>query len=154
MSRKTLIAYVVAYATLVSFGPASAAEDATLIELTQTPCQFVEAEGTDHGYRAASADDCKAINASTGAARLQASPPLSLKPGKYIFRVMNKNVPYTLGFWLRGDGLVNRARLPGVSGAGLQTGTSKDYEIELKPGEYVYSCPLNPTPDYKIIVAE
>ena len=24
--------------------------------------------------------------------------------------------------------------------------------IELKEGEYVYSCPLNPTPDYKLIV--
>jgi hypothetical protein len=24
--------------------------------------------------------------------------------------------------------------------------------IELKPGEYVYSCPLNPTPDCRLIV--
>jgi len=39
-----------------------------------------------------------------------------------------------------------------VSGGGLTTGTTKDYEVELEPGEYLYSCPLNPTPDYKLIV--
>lgn len=154
MSPKASIAYVVTSAILISFGSASAVADVTVVELTQTPCQFIEAEGADHGYRSASAEDCKAINADTDTARLQAAKPLSLKPGKYIFRVSNKNVPYTLGFWLRGDGLVNRARLPGVSGGGLKTGTSQDYEVELKPGEYVYSCPLNPTPDYKIIVTE
>ena len=26
--------------------------------------------------------------------------------------------------------------------------------IKLKPGEYVFSCPLNPTPDYRVVVAE
>ena len=69
-----------------------------------------------------------------------------------MFRVTNKNVPYGLGFYLRGDGIVNRATLPSVSGGGLNLGVTKDYEITLKPGEYVYSCPLNPTPDYKIVV--
>ena len=61
-------------------------------------------------------------------------------------------MPYELGFWLRGDGLAARALLPSVSGGGLVTGKTQDYEIELKPGEYVYSCPLNPTPDYKLVV--
>jgi hypothetical protein len=70
------------------------------------------------------------------------------------FCVTNKNVPYDLGFWLRGDGLVNRAILPRVSGGGLAMGSTQTYEIELKVGEYVYSCPLNPTPDYKLVVAE
>ena len=41
-----------------------------------------------------------------------------------------------------------------VSGGGLATGTTKDYRVTLKPGEYVYSCPLNPTPDYKLVVKE
>ena len=31
-------------------------------------------------------------------------------------------------------------------------GKSRDYAIDLEPGEYVYSCPLNPTPDYRLIV--
>ena len=24
--------------------------------------------------------------------------------------------------------------------------------LELEPGEYVYSCPLNPTPNYRLVV--
>ena len=74
-----------------------------------------------------------------------------MKPGKYIFRVTNKNVPYPLGFYLRGSGL-RRFTLPKVSGGGLILGKSIDYEINLKTGEYVYSCPLNPTPDYRLVV--
>jgi len=124
-----------------------------MIELTQTGCQFLEAEqGIDHGYTTSSIEDCEKINESSAVERLKNSVTLRLKPGKYIFRVKNKNVPYPLGFWLRGDGVINRARLPSVSGGGLVTGKSRDYQIDLKPGEYVYSCPLNPTPDYRIVV--
>lgn len=126
-----------------------------VIELTQVACQFVESEnGTEHGFRSAKAADCERINANTGNKRLAAAKVLRLKPGSYIFRVRNKNVPYELGFWLRGDGLVGRARLPSVSGGGLVAGATQDYAIELTPGEYVYSCPLNPTPDYRLVVAE
>ena len=45
-----------------------------------------------------------------------------------------------------------RASLPSVSGGGLHEGATLDYEIELKAGEYVYSCPLNSTPDYRLVV--
>ncbi len=58
-----------------------------------------------------------------------------LKPGKYIFRVINKNVPYPLGFWLRGASLIDRIRLPSVSGGGLTLGASKDYVVELEEGD-------------------
>lgn len=61
-------------------------------------------------------------------------------------------MPYGFGFRLRGDGLLNRARLPSVLGGGLTIGKSRDYAIGLEPGEYVYSCPLNPIPDYHLIV--
>lgn len=141
--------------TLVTFaagGRAQAAtEEPTIIMLTQTGCQFVEPEKQNHNFQTASARDCKAINAQTGTTRLDAVKPLELKPGKYIFRVTNKNVPYELGFYLRGTGL-GRFTLPKVSGGGLVTGKTQDYAIELKEGQYVYSCPLNPTPDYPIVV--
>ena len=75
-----------------------------------------------------------------------------LEPGEYIFRVTNKNVPQGPGFWLRGDGLINRAKLPSVSGGGLTIGKSREHAADLKPGKYVYSCPLNPIPDYRLIV--
>lgn len=129
------------------------AEQATVIELTQTGCQFLESEnGRDHGYQTTGKADCEEINAETGDQRLASSRTITLKPGKYIFRVTNRNVPYGLGFWLRGEGLLGRATLPSVSGGGLEEGVTKDYEIVLKAGEYLYSCPLNPTPDYRLVV--
>ena len=133
-------------------GVAFAAPHATVIELTQTACQFVETEnGVDHGFRSTKKADCKAINAETSADRLAGAKVLELKPGKYIFRVTNKNVPYSLGFWLRGKGL-GRVTLPSVAGNGLALGVTKDFVVELKEGEYLYSCPLNPTPDYRLVV--
>jgi len=124
-----------------------------VIELTQTGCQFLESEnGHDQGFRSTKADDCDAINARTGKERLANAKVLTLKPGSYVFRVANKNVPYELGFWLRGASLLKRATLPSVSGGGLTQGKVQDYAIELKAGDYVYSCPLNPTPDYELVV--
>jgi hypothetical protein len=129
------------------------AAQATVIELTQTGCQFLETEnGVDHGFVSTRKADCEAINAETGTARLEKAKVLTLKPGAYVFRVTNKNVPYPLGFWLRGSGIVGRVTLPSVSGGGLTTGATKDYAVTLKAGEYLYSCPLNPTPDYKLVV--
>lgn len=137
----------------------AAKDDATVVVLTQTGCQFVESEnGTDHMYMPKSAKDCNAINAKSGADRLAKAAPLTLKPGKYVFRVTNKNVPYALGFWLRSKGYswqnpVHKLTKTSVSGGGLTLGKTRDYEVTLKAGEeYVYSCPLNPTPDYKIVV--
>ena len=144
-----IIFITLALAGLVNSGNLMA--DTPVIELTQTGCQFLEPEGSDHGYQPKSSQDCKAINKKNGEERLAKVAPLTLKPGKYIFRITNKNVPYNLGFWIRGAGL-QRVILPSVSGGGLTKGASKEYEIELKPGEYVYSCPLNPTPDYPVIV--
>ena len=143
-------------APLVGAAPAAGekAAAAQVVVLTQIPCQFVESEnGTDRGYRSRKQEDCERVNAQSGAARVQSAKPLELKAGRYLFRVTNKNVPYELGFWLRGAGLAGRARLPSVSGGGLTQGLTKDYAIKLKPGEYVYSCPLNTTPDYRLIVS-
>lgn len=134
--------------------PLHAAGDAPrIVTLTQVACQFLESEGGRNlGYRATKAADCEEINARTAKQRLSQANPLQLAPGKYVFRVTNRDVPYPLGFWLRGASLVERARLPSVSGGGLAAGATLDYAVELKPGRYVFSCPLNPTPDYALIV--
>jgi len=152
--RSGLFAATVVAGLLAAGGAHSASSgDATVIELSQTGCQFVESEnGVDHGYAPKSADDCKTINGDSGSERLDTAKVLKLKLGKYVFRVTNKNVPYELGFWLRGEGLLGRATLPSVSGGGLIAGATKDYAITLEPGEYLYSCPLNPTPDYRLVV--
>ena len=133
----------------------TAAAAPTVIELTQTGCQFVEIEGgVDRGFKTRQAMDCVLINAETGAERLSNVKTLILKPGEYVFRVSNKNVPYQLGFYLRASNRLKVPFLPKIAGGGIDEGETKDYAIELTAGSYRFSCPLNPTPDYPLIVKE
>ena len=152
-----------AASSLLAFGlsvpsPSHAEGASTVIELTQVGCQFVESEnGVDHGYEPKTAADCQDINAKSGSERLAAAEVLRLKPGRYVFRVTNKNVPYQLGFWLRESDYepgspLDKLTKTSVSGGGLTTGATRDYAVDLAPGTYLYSCPLNPTPDYKLVV--
>lgn len=146
-------ATAIAAAIALASGTAKAAAAPTVIPLTQTACQFLESEnGVDRGYTTAKKANCEAINAASGPERLAEAEVIELAPGSYVFRVTDANVPYELGFWLRGEGVLSRASLPSVSGGGLTTGVTRDYAVDLKPGAYVYSCPLNPTPDYKLVV--
>jgi hypothetical protein len=139
---------------------ALAAADAQVIDLTQVACQFLESEnGVDHDFTTAEKADCEAVNEKTGAARLGDAEVLTLKPGTYVFRVTNLDVPYELGFWLREEDYnwknpLHKLTKISVSGGGLVMGTTQDYEVELESGEYLYSCPLNPTPDYRLVVTE
>ena len=158
-SKLTISAYLVKLVGLIvvlaSMGFQTSdvrAAESQIITLTQTGCQFLEPENTDHGYMPETATDCETINDQTRVKRLAQHSVLSLKPGAYIFRVTNKNVPYERGFYLRS---ADRALIPfnpRVSGAGLFEGQVRDYKVELKEGEYVYSCPYNPTPNYKLVV--
>ena len=129
----------------------SQSTEAKIITLTQTGCQFVETESQDYQFTPTKAEDCRQINKDSLTSRKSTFKPLSLPAGEYVFQVSNKNVPYELGFYLRGQG-ANRATLPSVSGGGLEQGVTKDYRITLRPGKYWISCPLNPTPDYPLIV--
>ncbi|MBC8267245.1 MAG: hypothetical protein H8E36_00685 [Rhodospirillaceae bacterium] len=131
---------------------------AQLVELSQAPCQFLDIE-IDHGFKSAAKADCDAINAKTMTQRMQTASVMELKAGDYVFRVENKNVPYELGFWLREKDYdwrnpIHKLTKISVSGGGLTTGKSRDYEVTLKPGEYLYSCPLNTTPDYRLLVTK
>ncbi len=159
LKRTTQAASAVFIAALFVFGlNGVAAAVPTVIKLTQTGCQFVESEnGKDHGFKTKSIDDCRKINAKNGKARLAKAKVYKLKAGEYVFRVENKNVPYELGFWLRSHDYdwrnpVHKLTKVSVSGGGLHTGKTRDYRVKLKPGKYIYSCPLNPTPNYVILV--
>jgi hypothetical protein len=144
-------------ALLLAAGSGAAAAQ-NVITLNQTGCQFLESEnGVDRGFEPRSAEDCNAINADTGAERLSEAKVLELAPSTYTFRVTNDDVPYELGFWLRESDYqpgnpLHKLTKTSVSGGGLVQGATKDYEVELDPGEYLYSCPLNPTPNYRIVV--
>jgi hypothetical protein len=147
------LALPIAAASFFAARAPQAAENLRVIELTQVPCQFLESEGgIDRGYKSRSLADCEAINGKTGKQRVAEAMPLELKSGPYVFRVTNRNVPYELGFWVRGASVASRITLPSVSGGGILPGKFRDYEIKLEPGRYVYSCPLNNTPDYHLVV--
>jgi hypothetical protein len=94
-----------AYFAMIIVGHGMVAAEPTVVNLTQTGCQFLEPEGKDYQFKTQTAADCKAINTQNGDEWLHGVTPLELKPGEYIFRVTNHNVPYDLGFYLRGTGL-------------------------------------------------
>lgn len=148
---RTTLAALAAAGAIVAGTSGIAAAEPKVIELTQVGCQFIEPEGTDHNYKTTKKADCVAINKKSGEERVKKAETLKLKAGEVIFRVTNKNVDYELGFWVRGQG-ISRAVLPSTSGPGLHKGVTQDYKITLKPGKYYYSCPLNTTPDYELIV--
>jgi len=149
----------VATSAALALSVGAMANEAEVVELTQTGCQFVEPERKDHGYKTSKKADCEKINGETEKGRLAGAEVMELKAGDYVFRVTNKNVPYPLGFWIREKDYnwanpIHKATKISVSGGGLTTGKSQDSSVKLKPGEYLFSCPLNTTPNYRLVVTE
>ena len=87
-----------------------------------------------------------------------ATKKLHLVPGKYQFRVVNKNVNKDLGFVIQKEEDKNKDLMKTAIKTAFTTAYVKKGEaqytgiVDLKKGSYVYSCPLNPTPHYKITV--
>lgn len=83
---------------------------------------------------------------------------LNLNSGKYQFKVVNKNVDKDLGFVIQKEEDKNSDLMETAVTNSFTTAAVKKGEVqytgivELKDGNYVYSCPLNPTPHYKLIV--
>lgn len=83
---------------------------------------------------------------------------LKLKPGKYQFEVTNKNVDHEVAFFLQEEANKGKTEMSSTMTNSLLPKTLKQGEsaitgiVELKKGNYVYSCPLNPTPHYTITV--
>lgn len=120
--------FIYALIVILAFSfSASAQDNVKKIKLIQTPGQF---EGKE----------------------------LNLKPGKYQFEVSNKGIDHEVAFFLQkekdkgnkdfGTAIPNS----GVAKVIKDGETSSTGVVELAKGRYVYSCPLNPTPHYTIIV--
>ncbi len=83
---------------------------------------------------------------------------LQLKPGKYQFKVTNLDVNKELGFVIQKASDKNMDVMKTAVENSFTTALIKKGDtqltgvVELKEGEYVYSCPLNPTPHYTINV--
>lgn len=95
------------------------------------------------------------LNQTVGAFQTQ---ELKLTPGKYQFRVVNVNVDKDLGFVIQTE----EDKRKDVMKTAIKNSFTTEYVkrgkaqytgiVELISGTYVYSCPLNPTPHYKLIV--
>jgi plastocyanin len=83
---------------------------------------------------------------------------LTLKPGKYQFKVTNKGIDHEVAFYLqKADKNAKPISETPVKSSELakhvKNGeTSSSGTVDLAKGTYVYSCPLNPTPHYVITV--
>ena len=104
----------------------NATEEVTIVKLEETPGEFSTKE-------------------------------LKLAPGTYSFEVSNKNVDKEVAFVLAPSkeniveaDFIQDAMLTKMIKSG-ETATSKK-PVTLEKGEYVYFCPLNGTPQYKLTV--
>lgn len=80
---------------------------------------------------------------------------LTLSEGTYVFEIANTGVDHEVGFVLAPKGKVDQAnhiKEAYVKSAVKTNSKSKTQEVKLKKGEYVYFCPLNPTPQYSLVV--
>lgn len=116
-----------------------------VLALHQSACRFVEAE-PNVTFEATDPLGCRKYMYE--ALRHRAHRALRLDAGRVVLEVTNESIAHEVGIWLRteSDGTVI------ATGGGIAPGTSGRYEVELVPGRYLYSCPLNPTPAYLIVV--
>ena len=82
---------------------------------------------------------------------------ITLKEGDYIFEISNNNVGHQVGFVLVPKGKDASKPENHISTAyvtkAVENNTKETSKVTtLAKGEYVYFCPLNPTPQYTLIV--
>ena len=80
---------------------------------------------------------------------------LTLDEGTYVFEIANNNVDHEVGFVLAPKGKTepeNHIKAAYVTAPVATNSTSKTNKVVLTKGEYVYFCPLNPTPQYTLMV--
>ncbi|MBC2843717.1 cupredoxin domain-containing protein [Winogradskyella flava] len=82
---------------------------------------------------------------------------ITLKKGDYIFEISNSNVGHQVGFVLVPKGKdaskpENHIKTAYVTKAVENNSKETSNVTSLAKGEYVYFCPLNPTPQYTLTV--
>jgi hypothetical protein len=120
-----------------------------VVVLNLSPCRVREAEPRAVPLAPATPGACEVLNRASLPVRERAFKRLRLPAGRYVFRVFNADVAWPIGFEIRG---ATDAALPKTKGEDIRPGTGKDFLIDLKPGRYLYRCPLSPTPDYPLLV--
>ncbi|MCK8479123.1 cupredoxin domain-containing protein [Psychroserpens algicola] len=78
---------------------------------------------------------------------------ITLKAGAYIFEITNSNVGHDVGFVLAPKSNPDAHIKTAYVTKAVQNNSKETSNITtLEKGEYVYFCPLNPTPQYTLIV--
>ena len=80
---------------------------------------------------------------------------LELSAGDYVFDIENQGVDHEVGFVLvpvKNGKEGEHIKEAYVKKTVKTNKTESSSVVSLTPGEYVYFCPLNPTPKYKITV--
>ncbi|MDG4715059.1 cupredoxin domain-containing protein [Winogradskyella marincola] len=82
---------------------------------------------------------------------------LTLSEGDYVFNIKNNNVGHDVGFVLvkKGEDVSNpdnHIKSAYVTKAVKNNSSEKTKVTTLSKGEYIYFCPLNPTPQYNLTV--
>lgn len=129
----------------VALGVETVSDGRRLLRLSQEPCRFVEAEpGAEF-----EADDplgCRKYAYAELPARSHRA--LRVAAGPVAIEVSNVGVSHEVGLWLRRED--GSATL--VSSGGVAPGDRWTWNVVLDPGRYLYSCALNPTPAYLMVV--
>lgn len=115
-------------------------EDKRVIVLTPLPCRIAEQEATPTD--ATDREGCRVANQLSFGARSQ--QVWTLPPGRYTVRVVNQEVDWPVGLWLRST----KGESLAAAGGGAR-GETIEVEVQLTPGTYLVSLPLLPTPDYR-----
>lgn len=80
---------------------------------------------------------------------------IKLSEGTYVFEIANKEVGHDVGFVLAPKGKTDAEHhIKNAYVTEVVKNNTKGHskKVTLKKGEYVYFCPLNPTPQYTLIV--
>ncbi|NIJ44239.1 plastocyanin [Wenyingzhuangia heitensis] len=80
---------------------------------------------------------------------------ITLSEGTYVFEIANHKVGKDVGFVLAPKGKTDEAnhiKNAYVTSLVKNNTTGHSKEVKLEKGEYVYFCPLNPTPQYTLVV--
>lgn len=80
---------------------------------------------------------------------------LTLSEGTYVFEIANVGIDHEVGFVLAPKGKTDadhHIKNAYVTKTVAKNSKQNSKEVTLTKGEYVYFCPLNPTPQYKLIV--
>ena len=78
---------------------------------------------------------------------------ITLSEGTYIFEIANNHVGHDVGFVLAPKSDTKKhIKNAYVTKPVKNNSKSKSNKVTLKKGTYVYFCPLNPTPQYTLIV--